>query len=171
LADVAEEAILVVAPELHVSTAAAYKALGRSLTLTETSSKINSFQAFVRSLEQSRSARVASSFSANDFEAVVLTGYPPLKMIQGKLRKFSAAPRMSGSGSAFFAIFASEHEREQASLLWKVKGSGTKRIFRESLVSRASYRKLWRRQLAEHLAPVRTGNEKDQWPFQSRYER
>jgi 4-diphosphocytidyl-2-C-methyl-D-erythritol kinase len=165
LADIAEEPMVVVAPGIHVSTPGAYKALGRGLTFIETSSKINSFQAFVRTLAQSRSAREASAFSANDFEAVVLTGYPPLKTIQGKLRKFSAAHRMSGSGSAFFSIFASKREREMEVRKWTKVGG--ERVFEESLVSGASYRKIWRKQLAEHLAP----GMKDLWPLQSRYER
>src|SRR5262249_38377218 len=47
LPDLSEEEILVVSSGLHVATPAAYKALGRGLTFTESSSSISSFQGFV----------------------------------------------------------------------------------------------------------------------------
>ena len=174
LRDVAEEPILVLAPGVHVGTGPAYQALGRSLTFTGMSSNINSFQAFVRALEQGRSARAASALSANDFETVVTRQYPQLKKIQGKLWGFGLRKqaRMTGSGSAFFAIFPSDRERDHAREL--LEGDrviqGSSRVLPGALVNRASYVRLWRRQLAEHLVPVRSLRNKDeQWPPQSSY--
>ncbi len=174
LPDLTEEPILVVAPSVHVATGPAYQALGRSLTFTGMSSSINSFQAFVRTLEQARSAKAAGALSANDFEAVVTRQYPQLKTIQGKLWGFGLRKqaRMTGSGSAFFAIFESERERDRARGL--LEGDrvfqGASRVLPAALVNRASYVRLWRRQLAEHLVPIRLlRNKQDLWPPRSCY--
>ncbi len=174
LPDIAQEPILLVAPGVHVATGAAYQALGRSLTFTGLSSSINSFGAYVRTLEQLRSARLASALSANDFETVVTRQYPPLKKIQAKLWGIGLRKqaRMTGSGSAFFAIFESGPEREHARGL--LEGDrvfqGDSRVLPAALVNRASYVRLWRRQLAEHLVPLTLlRNKHEAWPPRSRY--
>ena len=152
-----------VAPGVHVATGPAYQALRRGLTFTGLSSSINSFQAFVRTLEEARSAKAAGALSANDFEAVVTRQHPQLKTIQGKLWGFGLRKqaRMTGSGSAFFAIFESDRERDRARGL--LEGDrvfqGVSRVLPATLVSRASYVRLWRRQLAEHLVPIQVAEE------------
>jgi 4-diphosphocytidyl-2-C-methyl-D-erythritol kinase len=159
--DLKPEPILLVLPGVHVATGPAYQALGRRLTAGDSSSRINEFQAFVRVLASERSARAASPFSANDFEAVVFREYPQLKTIGRKLSKVGAdGVRMTGSGSAIFAVFGSRTERDRAEAVLK----GRHLVFPASLVSRAGYRRLWRRQLGEHL-----GGDKNLWPLQSRY--
>ena len=158
--DLKPEPILVVSTGLHVATGPAYKALRRGLTARDSSSKINEFQAFVRVLASGHSARAASPFSANDFEAVVFREFPQLQTIGRKLSKLGAGVRMTGSGSAIFAIFGSRAERDRAEAVLK----GRHLVFPASLVSRASYRRLWRRQLSEHL-----GGDESLWPLQSRY--
>jgi 4-diphosphocytidyl-2-C-methyl-D-erythritol kinase len=171
LPEIAEEPILLICSGLHVATGPAYQALddrfGGSLTSTALSRKINIFQRFVRTLGETRSASAASAFSANDFERVVFGQYPQLKTLSGKLRKTADARRMTGSGSALFGIYGSIAERDLARKV--LEGD---RVFREcrvmpaKLVSRRSYQRLWRKQLAEHLDP----NDLI-WPPQSRYER
>jgi 4-diphosphocytidyl-2-C-methyl-D-erythritol kinase len=166
LPDLAEQPILVAASGVHVATGPAYQALGRSLTFTGSLCSINSFQTFVRALSDGRRADLASAFSENDFEAVVFRQYPKLKTIRGKLSEDGAA-RMTGSGSAIFAIYASESRRERAR-----KGLNGDRVFENCellearLVSRRSYQRLWRRALREHLDP-----NDDLWPPRSRYAR
>jgi 4-diphosphocytidyl-2-C-methyl-D-erythritol kinase len=169
--DIAEEPILLVCSGLHVASGSAYQALddsrGGSLTSTVLSRKINGFQRFVRTLGETRSAKAASAFSANDFEQVVFGQYPQLKTLRGKLSKTVEAVRMTGSGSALFGIYGSVGERGLARKV--LEGD---RVFREcrvmpaKLVSGRSYQRLWRKQLAEHLGP----NDLI-WPPQSRYER
>jgi 4-diphosphocytidyl-2-C-methyl-D-erythritol kinase len=153
LADLPPEPLLIVSPGLHIATPEAYKALNRGLTFTESSSSINDFQSYVRSLIEERSAGTASAYGANDFEAAVSSQYPQLKTIMGKLSKLDAVGvRMTGSGSAVFAIFGSSEERDRARRM--LQGDRVFQGFRllaASLVSRASYRRLWRRQLAEHV--------------------
>ncbi len=155
-------------PGLHIATPEAYRALHRGLTFTGSSSSINGFQSYVRALNEERSAGAASALGANDFEAAVSSQYPQLKTIMGKLRKLDAAGvRMTGSGSAVFAIFRSRMERERARTV--LKGDRVFEGFRlltASLVSRAGYRRLWRRQLAEHVELTENA-----WPLRSRYDR
>jgi 4-diphosphocytidyl-2-C-methyl-D-erythritol kinase len=162
--DLKPEPILLVLPGLHIATGPAYKALGLArgggLTGSDSSSKINEFQAFVRVLASGRSAGAASPFSANDFEAVVFREFPQLQSIERKLSKLGAGVRMTGSGSAIFAVFGSRTERDRAEAALK----GRHLVLPASLVRRAGYRRLWRRQLSEHL-----GGDQSLWPLQSRY--
>jgi 4-diphosphocytidyl-2-C-methyl-D-erythritol kinase len=167
LPDVAEEPVLLLSPGVHIATGPAYSALGRSLTFTALSSSINSFQAFVRTLESGGSARAASPFSANDFETVVFRQYPQLKKIAARLRSVGEAVRMTGSGSTIFVLFASKEERARAErVLNGDRVFGGCRLMESELVSRKSYRRLWRRQLREHLNPSEV-----LWPPRSRYAR
>jgi 4-diphosphocytidyl-2-C-methyl-D-erythritol kinase len=166
LPDIAEQETLVISPGLHVATGPAYQALGRGLTFTESSSSINSFQAFVRALGDRRRADLASALSENDFEAVVFRQYPKLKTILGKLSNFGAS-RMTGSGSSIFVVFESKEDRERAQT--KLEGN---RVFRgcqitaAKLVNRRSYQRLWRRQLRDFATP---GDEL--WPPRSQHVR
>jgi len=164
------EPILIISPGLHVATGPAYQALGRGLTADDSSSKINSFQAFVRVLASGHSAKAASPFSANDFEAVVFRQFPQLQTIGRKLSNLGAAGvrpgvRMTGSGSAIFAIFGSRLERDRAEAV--LKGDrvlGRYLVMPAALVNRESYQKLWRRQLRQHIQA-----DQSLWPLQSRY--
>jgi 4-diphosphocytidyl-2-C-methyl-D-erythritol kinase len=169
LADIAAEPILVVAPGIHVATGPAYQALGRGLTSSDSVRKINGFQLFVRTLTVSRSARAASALSANDFEPAVFSQHPLLKTMWGRLRKHAAGARMTGSGSALFAVFTSPAERDRAEKV--LEGDGAIRgcrILPATLVSGSNYQRLWRRQLAEYLRPGGTPNEL-LWPLLSRH--
>jgi 4-diphosphocytidyl-2-C-methyl-D-erythritol kinase len=168
LPDIAEEPVLLLSPGVHVATGPAYSALRRCLTFTALSSSINSFQAFVRTLESGGSARVASPFSANDFETVVFRQYPHLKKIAARLRSLGVeGVRMTGSGSTIFALFASKEARARAErVLNGDRVFGGCRLMESELVSRKSYRRMWRRQLREHLNPSEV-----LWPPRSRYAR
>lgn len=161
LEDLKPEPILVISPGLHVATGPAYLALGRGLTADDSSSRINSFQAFVGALASGLSAGAASPFSANDFETVVFRQHPLLKTIERKLSKLGATGvRMTGSGSAIFGIFGSRQTRDRAAMELK----GTHSVMPASLVSRGAYRRLWRRQLSQHIRV-----DESLWPLQSRY--
>ncbi len=167
LADLKEQPALIAASGVHVATGPAYLALQRGLTFTGSSNKISSFQEFVRALDGSRRADLACTLSENDFEAVVFRQFPKLKSIRGKLSNVSAAARMTGSGSSIFALFESIEARERAR---KVLESDP--LFEDcslldaKLISKASYQRMWRRQLREHIIPDNT-----LWPPPSRYAR
>jgi 4-diphosphocytidyl-2-C-methyl-D-erythritol kinase len=169
LPDVAPEPMLVVASGIHVATGQAYAALGRSLTSPDFSRKISDFRLFVRTLGDLRSARAASTLSANDFESAVFSQQPLLKKMWVRLRKHEAGARMTGSGSALFAFFGSKGERDLAAKT--IKGDGVFedcRVIPANLVSGSSYRRLWRRQLAEHIEQPRSTRELI-WPPHSRH--
>jgi 4-diphosphocytidyl-2-C-methyl-D-erythritol kinase len=186
LTDLAAEPLLVVASGVHVSTPDAYRALGRSLTFTGSSSSINTFQAFVRALAGGRSANAACALSANDFEAVVFRQYPQLKTIQAKLSMLGTGlsgaglagtsdeatdlrvgVRMSGSGSALYALFGSSAARARAKRVLEgdrvLRGC---RLIPAELVSRRRYQRMWRHQLSGRLAA-----DNELWPPQNRYAR
>jgi len=174
LPEVKSDPVLLIAPGIHVATAAAYQALARpleGLTSPDLSRKINGFQLFVRILGDLRSAAVASAVSANDFESVVFAQYPQLKVMWGRLRKNADGARMTGSGSALFAVFGSADERNVTrKILEGDRVFGGCRVMPASVVPGRAYRRLWRRQLAEHLAPAEAPLEPDLlWPPQSRY--
>ena len=169
LPDVAQEPMVVVASGIHVATGPAYEALARGLTSPDFSSKINDFRLFVRTLGDLRSARAASTLSANDFESAVFSQQPLLKKMWGRLRKQAAGARMTGSGSALFAVFGSKAERDLA--VKTLEGDGVFedcRVIPASLVGISSYRRLWRRQLAKYIEGPRTPNE-NLWPPHSRH--
>ncbi len=171
LPDVKAEPVIIIGPEVHVSTANAYQKLAKKLTSPDASRKINLFQRYVETLAGTGSAAAAGSASMNDFEPAVFSAFPQLKALHGKLRSYSsvndAAVRMTGSGSALFAIFGSEAGRSRAQAdLDKVRVFRQCHCFDATLVSRKQYQRLWRKQLAEHLIPSDSI-----WPPQSRYAR
>jgi 4-diphosphocytidyl-2-C-methyl-D-erythritol kinase len=144
---------LVVAPGIHVSTAAAYQTLNRGELTTESlQNNIDSFQA---SLWGASGAR-----GVNDFEEVVFRRHPPLRALKQRLVKLGANPAMmSGSGSSIFAIFDDQAQVTRATKIFRKEA-----VFRVSLVSQARYRASWRRWLAAHRI-------QSEWPPQSRYAR
>ena len=167
LPDVAQDPILLIASGVHVSTPAAYQALGLSLTSPDASRKMSSFQLFVRTLGDLRSAGAASTLSANDFESAVFSQHPQLKKMWSRLRKHAAGARMTGSGSALFALFESAAERDLAqTVLEGDKVTKASRILSARLVSAVSYRRMWQKLLAA------AGLASDLlWPLPSRHAR
>ena len=151
---------LLVAPDVHVSTAEAYRELDRKLTSWDASRKINNFQACVWGVGLGGSAQAWTAPFTNDFETVVFRKYPQLKSIKGKLQKLGAGPAlMTGSGCALFGIFRTREEVKQARQWFR-----NERVYQISLVSRRRYQHLWWRQLQEHM-------DEKLWPPRSRYAR
>ena len=166
LPDIAQEPLLLITSGIHVSTPAAYRSLGLGLTSPEASRKLNSFQLFVRTLGDLRSARAASTLSANDFESAVFNQHPQLKKMWSRLSKHAAGARMTGSGSALFALFESAAGRDLAqTVLEGDKVMKASRILPARLVSRGSYQRMWQKQLAAAGLPS------DLWPLPSRHAR
>ena len=164
LPDIQPEPLMIVCPTVHSSTAEAYRALNRGLTVTGSSTIINSFRAYVRELGEVRSAGAAGPLSANDFEAAICLQHPQLKSLRGKLRRMGAVEaRMTGSGSAFFAVFPSRVKRDLALEGWQ-RSRGSFPAVAAEIVSQRRYQALWRTQLRDHV----TGEAI--WPPQSKYE-
>lgn len=153
LPDRRPQAGVVVAPDVHVSTAEAYRRLSAQLTSKPQQNKIVSFQSRV----WGGSAGETSS-GENDFESVVFEQYPALKSIKLRLRKLGANPAlMSGSGSAVFGLFPDRVHLRRA-----IQSFGKERVLPITLVSRAKFRAEWRKRLRLHTR-------EKLWPPQSRY--
>jgi 4-diphosphocytidyl-2-C-methyl-D-erythritol kinase len=146
---------VLVAPGVHVSTAEAYRDLGRSeLTSAAENNIISVFQSSV----WGRGWSSSESLGSNDFEAVVFARHPRLRGLKRQLERLGATPAMlSGSGSALFGVF---RDRSQAGRACEVLGKEQALPIR--FVTRAGYRARWWRDLEAHLA-------ERVWPPQSRY--
>jgi 4-diphosphocytidyl-2-C-methyl-D-erythritol kinase len=127
--------VVLVSPDVHVSTAEAYRALSRGLTPESVAPKLATFHA---GLSTGGIAR-----AANDFEAVVFKQYPKLKWIRNRLLRAGAdMALMTGSGSSVFGLFASTGKMEAASVIFPGE-----RVFRVRFITRAAYRAVWRKRL------------------------
>ncbi|MGA2435408.1 MAG: 4-(cytidine 5'-diphospho)-2-C-methyl-D-erythritol kinase [Bryobacteraceae bacterium] len=155
---------LLIAPGIHVSTPAAYRALNRpqaeagrpELTSAAAQNIISSFQSIVWD-EGDSSAVSPGVAGGNDFESVVFLEHPRLKSLKLELERLGARPAMlSGSGSALYGIF-----RTQAAAACARGAFPNEKVYPISLVSRARYRALWRRRLGTLTAGKG-------WPPQSR---
>jgi 4-diphosphocytidyl-2-C-methyl-D-erythritol kinase len=163
LPDIAAEPLMIVCPPVHSSTAEAYRSLGAGLTDATSSSKIKSFRSFVRVLGEVRSAAETGPLSGNDFQPAIVEQHPSLKALPGRLKRIGAQHAlMTGSGSAFFAVFESRARRDQALQGWRRDRRNAPAAAAE-IVTQRRYQALWRRQLQGHITgePV--------WPPQSRY--
>jgi 4-diphosphocytidyl-2-C-methyl-D-erythritol kinase len=142
---------VLVAPGVHVSTAGAYRALSPSLTSESQQNKIVSFQSQAWDL-------AGLGAPVNDFETVVLKQHEALAEVKQRLaRRGAVQAMMTGSGSAVFGLFASAAGAASA-----LRSFGKENAVRVSLVTRARYRSLWWRALAEHSSGKI-------WPPRSRY--
>jgi 4-diphosphocytidyl-2-C-methyl-D-erythritol kinase len=140
---------VLVAPQVHVSTAGAYRDLSPRLTTELQQNKIFSFQSQVWDVSTAIPAQ-------NDFEPAVFERHPELAAIKERLLRSGASPAlMTGSGSALFGLFRDGKLVSQAVAELGESSVGESsdirpRVFRFWLVNRARYRTLWWRWLKEH---------------------
>jgi 4-diphosphocytidyl-2-C-methyl-D-erythritol kinase len=148
---------LLVAPDVHVSTAAAYRALTPRLTTESQQNKIVSFQSQAWGELGVGASGPQGHPGVNDFETVVFEQFPQLAALKQRLVKLGANPAMmTGSGSSLFGLFRTREQVNRAA-----KSFSDERVFPISLVSRARYRSLWWRTLRPHI-------EEKLWPPLSR---
>jgi 4-diphosphocytidyl-2-C-methyl-D-erythritol kinase len=141
---------LLVVPNVHSSTAEAYRDLSPTLTSIRLQNKLDSFQGEVW----------RAGIDGNDFEEVVFARHPELKRIKQRLSRLGAKPAaMTGSGSAIFGIFADSEKLNRAR-----KSFPDTTVFPISFLSRAQYRSAWRQALGRALHLRAEGNP---WPPQS----
>jgi|ERR1035438_4156823 4-diphosphocytidyl-2-C-methyl-D-erythritol kinase len=167
LPDAPAQRALLVAPGVHVDTARAYAELSPGLTTESQQNKIFSFQSHTWSLNAAGPGAPTAFVGRNDFETVVFARHGRLADLKrGLLRAGASLAMMTGSGSALYGLFSGREEVSRA-LRWAASPSGLRgeeKAFRVSLVSRARYRSMWNRALAQHTIP-------GTWPPQSRYTR
>jgi 4-diphosphocytidyl-2-C-methyl-D-erythritol kinase len=158
LPDTPPRRLLLVTPDVQVSTPEAYRALRRGLTSAGNINYINRFQAFAWEVGGRQARRGRPPVFENDFESVVFDLYPRLKSIKRELLKMGATSAMlSGSGSALFGLFESRAGMEASR-----DRLGRNLAVPARTVSRSQFRSLWWRSLAPHM----DGRE---WPPRSRY--
>ena len=130
---------LVVAPNVHSSTAEAYRGVSQTLTSVPLQNKLSSFQ---RNLW-----RDGIGVAENDFEPVVFARHPELRKIKAKLVRAGAKPAaMTGSGSALFGVFETAGHRDQAMALFSAE-----KLYPVTFLTRAQYRSAWKRALKVHI--------------------
>jgi 4-diphosphocytidyl-2-C-methyl-D-erythritol kinase len=134
IADRLAKHVLLVSPDLHVSTPEAYRALSSRLTPESVQPKLAAFQAGLWT---------GGGDEVNDFEQVVFEQHPRLKTIRNQLRRSGAvAALMTGSGSSVFGVFPGKAELANAARTFS-----RERVFSVRFVTRAAYTAAWRRAL------------------------
>ena len=146
LPDLPAHSVLVVSTGIHVSTAEAYRGLGREVTNALTSGHespiLREFQAIAWAL---KSARLEQLPLKNDFEPAVFKAHPELAAVVRKLRRLGGKPAMmTGSGSALFGVFEGDLGAKQAAGAFPGASA-----YPERFVSRRQYRSSWRRALGK----------------------
>lgn len=137
LDDISQQPLLVLAPNVHVATGPAFRAL-QAPDLTNADA--------VRMLTISRAARdFAKDWPQhlhNDFEAVVLAQHPEIASARDALHYAGAsAVRLSGSGACLFGVFAATSQVTRA-LTWFERHRSEHpdwRIFPSLTITRSSY--------------------------------
>ena len=126
--------MLVITPDVHVSTAAAYASL-RSENLTN--NDLNRILRVCRS--EAESPDFLRSALINDFEPVVFAEFPEIGRAKQRLIELGADHAlMSGSGASVFGIFDKEETRQAA--LKALDNEVNWRRFAVAAVSRDEYR-------------------------------
>jgi len=108
--------ILLVLPEIHISTAWAYKNLNLTLTRKNDDYKFRGFR-----FQNLDLGKFRFEFY-NDFENLVLKHYPDLSLVKFELYELGAVyASLSGSGSALYGLYLSQPAAERASELLSKK--------------------------------------------------
>ncbi|HEY0099387.1 MAG TPA: 4-(cytidine 5'-diphospho)-2-C-methyl-D-erythritol kinase [Pyrinomonadaceae bacterium] len=133
LADLPPRHLLLITPDVNVSTAEAYKSLNAP-ALTKPLSPANLTVSRVQ-------AEISGSLHAmleNDFERVVYRLYPQIERARSSLVAAGAGKALlSGSGASVFALFDSPEERERVSGRLQVETNW--QVFACTTVARATY--------------------------------
>jgi 4-diphosphocytidyl-2-C-methyl-D-erythritol kinase len=131
--------VLLVSPDVHVSTPDAYRALSAKLTPESVEPKLAGFRATVWTPQ--------TATASNDFEPVVFQQHPRLKIIRNQLLRAGATTAMmTGSGSSLFGIFPGKKEVDAAAKLFPKE-----RVFKVHFVTRAAYYSAWLNRLPRRL--------------------
>jgi 4-diphosphocytidyl-2-C-methyl-D-erythritol kinase len=99
--------VIVLAPDVHVDTGAAYRALAGARANAPPPARPRNDSASLRALEAVQRADYAAAIAAatNDFEPLIAIDYPPVAAALRALREAGAQQAMlSGSGGATFAL-------------------------------------------------------------------
>lgn len=136
--DIEAANMLVVTPNVNVSTASAFAGLN-ARTLTSDEQKHN----LTVCRNEADLFDPLSSALTNDFEASVFDAYPEVRRVKGRLLELGAVnAAMSGSGASVFAIFDKTETRQAA--IKALDHESTWRKFAVATISRTEYREALR---------------------------
>jgi len=138
LDNVTEDYMLVVTPDVHVSTRDAFESLNAPTLTKEGRERIlRVCRLEAESLDLPRSVLI------NDFEASVFDAYPEIRRVKETLRELGPVNAgMSGSGASVFAIFDKTETRQAA--IKALDHESTWRKFAVATISRKEYREALR---------------------------
>lgn len=135
LPDFSERYVLIVTPDIAVSTAQVFGGLSADGLTSDTSNRILQI---CRLAAESRDLRTANL--RNDLEAVTFEKYPEVAAAKAALLELGARQAsMSGSGASVFSIFEKEETRQAA--IKALDNRVNWRKFAVATVSREQYRK------------------------------
>jgi 4-diphosphocytidyl-2-C-methyl-D-erythritol kinase len=131
LPDPPAQYLVVIFPGIHVSTSEAYRSLKLGLTSSTEDHRIQRF------CGQVKEGKIHLAEIFNDFEASILSAYPPIMEAKSFLKsRGSVATLLSGSGSSVFGFFSNE---ESAFAAAQEATRATWRVFPAKTLSRADY--------------------------------
>jgi 4-diphosphocytidyl-2-C-methyl-D-erythritol kinase len=133
--------VVVLAPDVHVDTGAAYRSLAAARAQTPAPVRARSDSASLRALEAVQRADYAGAIAAatNDFEPLIAAAYKPVADALQALRAAGAAHAMlSGSGGATFALC--EHEAGARALAAAIALPAGARLFAVPLAAGEAWR-------------------------------
>ena len=105
-----EKHLLIVTPDVHVSTAEAFAQVKATYLTKETSKSILKI-----CQNEAGSFNLRQNNFSNDFEKSVFRGFPEIERVKRKLLESGARTALlSGSGASVFAIFDNEETRQAA---------------------------------------------------------
>lgn len=133
LQDISEKNILIVTPDIHISTAFAFAQLNAPHLTNKTPKSILQI-----CRDEARALNLRQSKLRNDFEKSVFEIEPEVERV--KMRLFETGSRhalLSGSGASVFGVFDSEQDLNSA--FDNLKSESQWQIFRARTVSRSDY--------------------------------
>ncbi|MGB7209408.1 MAG: 4-(cytidine 5'-diphospho)-2-C-methyl-D-erythritol kinase [Pyrinomonadaceae bacterium] len=132
--DISEEYLLIVTPDVHVSTAVAFKELNAPCLTTEASERI-----LINCRFNAESLDLRHTALKNDLEPTVFGTHPQIALAKHTLLGLGAVNAlMSGSGASVFAVFDKEETRQTA--IKALDEQVNWRKFAAATISRDKYR-------------------------------
>lgn len=134
LNDVSEKYLLIVTPDVQVSTRQAFEKLNTPSLTTEASERI-----LLNCRFNAKSLDLRHAALKNDFEPIVFAGHPQIALVKQTLLDLGAVNAlMSGSGASVFAVFDKEETRQTA--MKALDEQVNWRKFAVATISRSEYR-------------------------------
>jgi 4-diphosphocytidyl-2-C-methyl-D-erythritol kinase len=134
IADINEEFLLIVTPDVQVPTATAFNGMNAPNLTSEASESI-----LLNCRFNARSLDLRHSALKNDFEPTVFAAHPQIALVKAILLELGAVNAlMSGSGASVFAVFDKEETRQTA--MKALDEQVNWRKFAAATISRDKYR-------------------------------